>query len=70
MKCYACNFSSSIRRWRTINLSGNTRTTVLPRKGINSKPIQYYTPSSGNQYSNIYACPRCGTLKVKTPTDR
>jgi len=64
MKCQACEKNFPISRWRTINLE------PTPKRPLSKTPVNYYTTPGVQQYGNIYACPYCGTLKVKTPLDR
>lgn len=70
MKCYACGGNFPLSRWRTINIKDGKNQITKRSKTLSSKPINYYTPAGVSQYGNIYACPYCGTLKVKTPIDR
>ena len=73
MKCAACNNDYPLSKWRTLNfnISGNNVNSQITRtnRTLAKNPINYYTPRGRSQYSNVYACPNCGTLRVKTPTD-
>lgn len=64
MKCQACEKNFPISRWRTINLEPTSK------RPLASTPVNYYTRPGVSQYGNIFACPYCGTLKIKTPIDR
>lgn len=69
MKCYACGKISPLTSWRAVNISADTKGTI--EKNRNPSKISYYALSgSKSQYNILYACPKCGTLRIKTPTDR
>lgn len=74
MKCNACGKSTPITSWRSLNLGAMTKTSVNSASNRNGKAITYYSFGDSNrrqnQYNIIYACPRCGTLRVKTPIDK
>ncbi len=65
MKCHACNFIGVLSKWRVINLNQNETST-----NQKEKVVKYYPQPGQNRFSNIYACPKCGTLRIQTPTDK
>lgn len=72
MKCSACGNSYPLTSWRSINLGAMTKTTVNSTQNRNGKAVSYYALGNGkkNQYNIIYACPHCGTLRIRTPIDK
>lgn len=72
MKCSACGQSFPLSRWRAVNLDAMTKTTVNTNSNRNGKAVSYYSLGGHktNQYNIIYACPHCGTLRIKTPIDK
>jgi len=62
MECPVCKFSAPINRWITLK-DKVEKNTVAPR-------INYYTLPGSNQYSNIYACPKCGVTRIRKVGDR
>ena len=67
MKCAACGTINPLNKWRVVNITPSTG-----RVSDRAKPgaVSYY-PSPGRQmYTNLYACPRCGTVRIRTPLDR
>ena len=73
MKCSACDRSFPISSWRAVNLGAMTKTTLNTNTNRNGKAVSYYALGSvrkENQYNIIYACPHCGTLRIKTPIDK
>lgn len=72
MKCEACKGNFLTSKWRAINLDAMTKTTVNSQSNRSGKAISYYSLGGhrNNQYNIVYACPRCGTLRIKTPIDR
>ena len=74
MKCYACGKNTTLSQWRTVNLEPVKKTTIKSSGtsvGLSrTHPINYYTVPGSSRFSNIYACPHCGTLRVRTPTDK
>ena len=64
MKCYVCNNNIPINKWRVINLSTDKKSNTTVSR------IIYHNRPGVNQYTVLYACPRCGTIKIKTPLDK
>lgn len=63
MKCYVCNINIPINKWRVININNDKRNNSLSK-------IIYHTRPGVNQYTILYACPKCGTVRIKTPLDK
>ena len=70
MKCRACEKNFSLNAWRVINLNPQVKTTLKPSALKPKNPITYYTVPGKKQYEQIYACPYCGTLRIRTPIDK
>ena len=72
MKCYACGKIYPLSQWRVINLEQMMKSTIRPKTNgvVKQRPTTYYTVPGSDRFANIYACPHCGTVRVKTPTDK
>lgn len=62
MECPVCKFNKPISYWNTVK-SVPEKTSVTPR-------INYYTTPGTQQYENLYACPKCGVVRVRKFGDR
>lgn len=72
MRCSACKRNYSLSAWRVVNLNPVVKTTIRNSStALRTKnPITYYSTPGKQQYSQMYACPYCGTVRIKTPIDR
>lgn len=66
MRCFACGYEGTLNSWRVLNLSTDNKRQSL----LKNQPANYNGLPGKSMYNNIYACPYCGTLKVKLPTER
>lgn len=62
MKCPVCGYDRPINYWITLK-DVSSKSVVAPR-------INYYTLPGQNQYDSVYACPKCGVLKIRKAGDR
>lgn len=62
MKCPVCGYDKPISQWMNVN-SEPEKNTVTPR-------IKYYTLPGQSQYNNLYACPKCGVVRIRKVGDR
>lgn len=62
MKCPVCGFDKPHNNWIVLKDE--------PKKNTVSPRINYYAVPSSSQYNQLYACPKCGVVKIRKVGDR
>lgn len=62
MKCPVCGFDKPVSSWMALK-DEPSKQVVAPR-------INYYKLPSQDQYNVLYACPKCGVVRVRKFGDR
>lgn len=63
MKCAACGFEKPIINWIQVKSGSPDKNTVTPK-------ISIYRQAGSSQYDQLYACPKCGTVRIRRVGDR